>query len=83
MGVAPGSVNPALQPLRMATKLDRYRPSARMLLEPWLVQAALARLGDRRLSREEQAEVVNAARTPHKVHWPEWWEIKPKPPTDR
>ena len=29
-GVTPGSVNAALEPLRMATKLDRYRPSARI-----------------------------------------------------
>src|SRR4051812_42099067 len=52
--VTPGSVNSALEPLRMATKLDRYRPSARMMLEPWLVEEALSRLGDRRLSRDEQ-----------------------------
>ncbi len=75
--VAPGSVNTALEPLRMATKLDRYRETARMLLEPWLVEAALARLGERRLTREEQEMVVRATRTPHKVHWPTWWEIKP------
>jgi hypothetical protein len=80
IGVAPGSVNTALQPLRMATKLDRFRPSARMLLEPWLVEQALARLGQRRLSREEQAKVVQAVRTPRKVRWPDWWEINPKPP---
>jgi hypothetical protein len=80
VGVAPGSVNPALEPLRMATKLDRFRLSARMLLEPWLVEQALARLGQRRLSREEQAKVVQAVRTPRKVRWPDWWEINPKPP---
>ena len=74
--VTPGSVNHALEPLRMAAKLDRYRPSARMMLEPWLVQAALSRLGDRRLSLEEQAKVVRAVRTPGKVRWPEWWEIR-------
>src|SRR5829696_969803 len=51
--VEPGSVNSALQPLRMASKLDRYRPSARMLLEPWLVEEALSRFGDRRLSLDE------------------------------
>ena len=61
----------------MATKLDRYRPSARIVLEPWLVEAALARLGKRRLSREEQAKVMRSVRTPHKVRWPEWWEMKP------
>ena len=74
--VAPGTVNSALQPLRMARKLDRYRPSARMMLEPWIVEAALARPADRRLSPEEQAKVVRAVRTPHKVRWPDWWQIK-------
>jgi hypothetical protein len=62
--VAPGSVNSALEPLRMASKLDRYRPSARMALEPWLVEEALSRLGDRRLSMHEQATIVRATRTP-------------------
>lgn len=72
--VAPGSVNSALEALRMARKLDPFRPSARMMLEPWIVEAALARLGDRRLSRREQQVVVAATRTPHKVSWPDWWE---------
>lgn len=74
--VAPGSVNTALTALRMAKKLDKYRPMARIALEPWLVQEALARLGDRRLSPGEQEEVMTATRTPHKVQWPEWWEVK-------
>ena len=47
--VNPGSVTYALMPLRMARKLDPYRETARMVLEPWLVEAALARL-DRTLS---------------------------------
>jgi hypothetical protein len=72
--VAPGSVSTALEPLRMARKLDPYRPSARMMLEPWIVEAALARFGDRRLSRVEQQVVLAATRTPHKVNWPVWWE---------
>ena len=75
--VTPGSMNSALEPLRMATKLDRYRETARMALEPWLVEEALARLGDRRLSRDEQAKVVRAVRTPSKVRWPDWWEVWP------
>lgn len=73
--VAPGSVNEALEPLKMATKLDRFRPTARIKLEAWLVEAALARLGSRRLTRDEQATVVQATRIPAKVQWPEWWEI--------
>jgi len=57
----------------MARKLDPYRPSARMMLEPWIVEAALKRLGDRVLSREDQEIVLAATRTPHKVRWPDWW----------
>lgn len=34
--LAPGSVTSALEPLRMAKKLDPYRETARMALEPWL-----------------------------------------------
>jgi hypothetical protein len=58
----------------MATKLDPYRPTARMLLEPWLLEEALARHGERRLTRDEQAMVVKATRTPRKLRWPEWWD---------
>lgn len=75
--VRPGSVNTAMQVLRMARKLDPYRDTARMALEPWIVEAALARLGDQRLTLNEQRMVLEATRTPKKVRWPEWWEIKP------
>ncbi len=44
-------------------------------LNPWIVEAALARLGDRQLTLQEQREVWNATRTPHKVRWPEWWVV--------
>ena len=74
--VAPGSVTSALEPLRMARKLDPYRETARMALEPWLVEAALARL-DRKLSPADQRTVVKATRTPHKVRWPKWWSENP------
>ena len=74
--VSPGSVTSALEPLRMAKKLDPYRETARMALEPWLVEAALARL-DRTLSPADQRIIVNATRTPHKVRWPEWWSEHP------
>ena len=71
----PGSVTTALEALRMGKSLDRFRPTARMALEPWLVQRALDRLGDRRLSPQEQATVMQATRTPRKVKWPKWWEV--------
>ena len=72
----PGSVNKALTALRMAAKLDLYRPTARMALAPWLVEQALERLGDRGLSRKQQMKVMKATRTPKKVRWPEWWEVQ-------
>ena len=71
------SLGTALEPLRMATKLNRYQENATMMLEPWLVEAALSRLGSRRLSREEQETVLRVTRTPHKVKWPGWWEVRP------
>jgi len=77
VSVSPGSVTSALEPLRMARKLDRYRPTARMALEPWIVEAALARLGGRRLTREQQRTVLRATRTPRKVRWPDWWAELP------
>ena len=74
--VAPGSVTSALEPLRMAKKLDPYRETARIALEPWLVEAALARLSQP-LSPTDQRIVVKATRTPHKVRWPKWWSENP------
>lgn len=76
IGVAPGSVTSALTPLRMAKKLDPYRETARMTLEPWLVEAALARL-PQKLTPADQRTVVKATRTPNKVKWPEWWSEHP------
>lgn len=75
--VAPGSVATAVQPLRIATKLDRFRETSRLMLEPWVVEKALARLGARRLSRQDQATVLATTRTPKKVTWPSWWEVLP------
>ena len=72
--IRPGSVNGGLEALRMARTLDAFRPTARLMLEPWIVEASLARLGDRQLSEEEQHIVLAATRTPHKVTWPDWWE---------
>jgi hypothetical protein len=70
--VSPEHPSAAMRKLGMAFKADRFRPTARMLLEPWLVEAALARLG-RQLTREEQRTVWQATRTPRKVSWPAWW----------
>ena len=50
--VAPGSVNSALEPLRMGGSSIATAETARMMLEPWLVEAALSRLGNRRAGAE-------------------------------
>jgi hypothetical protein len=71
--VSPEHPSAAMRTLAMAFKADPFRPTARILLEPWLVEAALTRLGDRRLSRKEQRTVWQATRTPTKVKWPAWW----------
>lgn len=71
-----GEVDKPMRNLGMAHLLDSYRPTAKLVIEPWLVQAALARLGDRRLTTAEQETIVAATRKPHKVQWPEWWEVR-------
>ncbi len=77
--IRPGSVNTALEILNMARTRDRYREGrATVVLEPWLVEAALERLGDKRLTREEQETVWAATRSPGKVNWPDWWQVKGK-----
>jgi len=75
--VDPGSVTSALESLRMAKKLDPYRETVRIVLEPWLVEAALARLKGGALTPADQRIIVKATRTPHKVRWPKWWSEHP------
>ena len=72
----PGSATYAAELLQMAKKLDPYRETARMALEPWLIEIALDGLG-RKLNPAEQQAVVKAARTPDKVRWPDWWSERP------
>lgn len=62
--------------LKLGVKHDAYRKTARYRLEPWAVEAALARFGERRLSLPEQKIVWDAARFPRKVRWPQWWEYR-------
>lgn len=63
-----------LEPLGIAKlKYPADEARVRWELNPWIVEAALERLGSRQLSDEEQREVWNATRMPHKVRWPIWW----------
>lgn len=45
-------------------------------LNPWIIELALERLGEKRLTVEEQQVVWAAMCTPGKVTWPDWWEVK-------
>lgn len=74
--VSPGSVGCSIDALGLAVKLNKYSENARYELKPWIVEAALARLGSRRLSEDEQRTVVQSTRTPHKVSWPDWWTVR-------
>ncbi|KJC36499.1 DUF5681 domain-containing protein [Bradyrhizobium sp. LTSP857] len=76
VAVAPGSVTGGLEILRIATKLDPYRETARMVIEPWAAEAALERL-PQPLTPAQQRTVVDATRTPKRVRWPEWWSEYP------
>ena len=78
--VTPGSPNPALVALKMARKVDPFRESVQILHEPWVVEAALARFGDKRLTLDEQAVVVKSTSAPQTVRWPDWWQYKPDHP---
>ena len=63
-----------LRDLGMAIKTHGHcEDKARWWLKPWILEAALARLGDRRLTPAEQREVWNATRKPESVGWPDWW----------
>ena len=69
------SIGSALRPLGLAIKLHPLdEQKVCWKLQPWIVEAALARL-QRQLSIEEQRTVMDAARSPGKVKWPTWWEV--------
>jgi hypothetical protein len=42
-------------------------------LKPWIVQAALNRLGERVLTADEQKEVWSVTHQREQVRWPQWW----------
>lgn len=71
--ISPGSITNALVRLRMAIKQDPYRKTARMTIEPWLAEAALARMDENALTVPQQQMIWKATRTPWKVKWPIWW----------
>lgn len=71
------STGVGLRALGLAVKrhpLDEAR--ARWELQPWIVEAALVRLGVRRFTEDEQREIWNATGKPETVAWPDWWTVR-------
>ena len=75
--VSPGSVGCSIDALGLATKIRKYADDAEYRLKPWIVEAALARLGRSRISLDEQREVWAVCEKPETISWPEWWTYRP------
>lgn len=70
-------IGTVLSTLGMGIKLHPLdKDRVRWELQPWIVEAALDRLGSRRLTAEEQKAIWDNTRTPQKVNWPEWWSFR-------
>lgn len=71
MGMGMGT---ALKHLGLAIKRNSLdQEKVRWELQHWIVEAALARMTEGSLTKEEQREIWEATRTPEKVDWPQWW----------
>jgi hypothetical protein len=67
----------AIGDLDIAVKRNRLdKDKVRWELQPWIIEAALDRLGQKQLTLQEQREVWSNARTPGKVQWPQWWTFR-------
>lgn len=49
------------------------KDKVRWQLKTWIIEAALARFGERQLTPGEQRLVWDVAYRPKDVRWPEWW----------
>ncbi|RZK00358.1 MAG: hypothetical protein EOO76_13140 [Novosphingobium sp.] len=68
---------PSLNRHLMVLPIFSARAKKTDLIEPWLVEVALARFGDKRLTLDQQRQVVKKTSNPKTVAWPEWWEVLP------
>ena len=66
-----------VEDLGMAIRLNEAsKERVRLELKPWIVEAALARINPGALTVDEQRTVLGSCRTPEKVRWPNWWEVR-------
>lgn len=63
----------AIRHLELVDILWRKSPSARWVINPWLISAALERMKEGKLTREEMEGIYLRTKTPHRVDWPNWW----------
>lgn len=76
LGIANG-ISTILEPLGITTRTTRADQECILSkLNPWIVEAAMARMAPRQLTHDEQREVWRNTRTPDKVRWPEWWSVR-------
>lgn len=55
---------------------EKSKENVRLMLKPWIVEAALARMPSHQLTEDEQRIVAASTQTPHKVPWPDWWQVR-------
>jgi hypothetical protein len=67
-----------VEDLGMAVRINPYsEANVRLVLKPWIVEAAVNRMTPGQLSLEEQKTVLASTRSPEKVQWPDWWQAGP------
>ena len=71
----------SIEDLGMGARINPVsKEKVRLELKPWIVQTAVDRMASSdQLSPDEQKIVVASTRTPEKVVWPEWWQMRPQP----
>jgi hypothetical protein len=58
-----------------AMGLASRRAKKTLRLHPFVIEAALRRMGARRLTVDEQMVVLRLVSDPSKVNWPDWWDM--------
>ena len=65
-----------VEDLGMAVRINQHsKELVRLMLKPWIVEAALARMNPGQLTVDAQRIVVASTKAPDKVRWPDWWEV--------